>query len=124
MKILPKLALTLVALASGAAGAATVYSGQADQERRDRNREEALAAYHASPGYSDERTTDRDGRTVREKTHHVAQETRWKTHKTAQTVRGFTHRQADKVRDFTDRENARHGVSSSKNDVGESAAKN
>ena len=120
MNILPKLALTLVALASGAAGAATVYSSQADQERRDRNREEALAAYHASPGSMDERTTDSDHRTLREKTHHAAQETRAKTHKTAQTVRGFTHRQAEKVRDFTDRENAKYGASE-KNTAGENA---
>ena len=49
MKFLPKIVLVLTAAASCAAGAATPLSPQADQERRDRNREEALAAYHASP---------------------------------------------------------------------------
>lgn len=119
MKILPKLALTLVALASGIAGAATL-SSQTDQERRDRNREEALAAYHSSPQYDADRSVDRDNRTLREKSHHAAQTVRAKTHTSAQKVRGFTHRQAEKVRDFTDKENAKYGASP-KNTAGENA---
>src|SRR4051812_29761639 len=47
MKTLPKIALALSAFAAVGASAQTFYSGQADQERRERNREEALSAYHS-----------------------------------------------------------------------------
>ena len=46
MKTSPKLVLALLAAVSCAAGADT-YSSQADQARRERNREEALASYRA-----------------------------------------------------------------------------
>ena len=48
MKFLPKIVLVLTAAASCAAGAASALTPEQDQARRDRNREEALAAYHAS----------------------------------------------------------------------------
>ncbi|MEO8836885.1 MAG: hypothetical protein ABI364_09110 [Caldimonas sp.] len=133
MKTLAKLTLSLVVLASGAASAATMYSHEADQARRDRNRDEAIAAYEASPQYrrsQNEHMNDgtmkqkshRAANTVRRDTHRAASKVRKDTHKSAQAVRGFTHRQAEKVRDFTDRENAKYGESG-KNMAGENAKK-
>jgi hypothetical protein len=97
MKFLPQLVLVLTAVASGAAGAQAAMSDQADQDRRARNREEALANYHANADRS-------SGDTVRER-----------THKTAQSVRGFTHRQAQKARNFSDRQNRRYGTNTKPN---------
>src|SRR3982751_4173767 len=45
MKTLPTIVLALSAFATVGVSAQAVYSGQADQERRERNREEALAHY-------------------------------------------------------------------------------
>ena len=67
MKTLPKLVLALLETASCAAGADT-YSSQADQARRDRNREEALANYRAG------------NTTAREEAHDVAQSARRASH--------------------------------------------
>ena len=44
---MPKIVLALSALATFGVSAETYYSGQADAERRERNREEALANYRA-----------------------------------------------------------------------------
>src|SRR3954451_14672737 len=60
MKTMPRIALALSAFAAVGAGAQTFYSGQADQDRRERNREEALAAYHNGSST----TTDRYGHTT------------------------------------------------------------
>jgi hypothetical protein len=121
MKTSPKLVFALLALASCAAGAETYYSGQADQERRDRNREEALQNYHGENGSS---TTGmrRDRSAVREDTHegaqkarrgahNVADTTRRVSHKTADTARRVGHKTAVKARDITDRANAKFGRS-------------
>jgi len=106
MKFLPKLVLALTAVA-GCAGAQAAMSDQADQDRRARNFDEALAAYRASP---DGTTVDRDDRTMREKTHDAADTVRAKTHRSAEKVRGFTHRQAEKTRDFGERHDAPRGM--------------
>lgn len=108
-KILPTFVLALTAATSGVALAETNYSTQANQERRDRNREEALASYRAANGTTDARGNKRDS-TAREKTHAAAETVRDKTHRSAQAVRGFTHRQAEKARKFSDRQNARFGT--------------
>lgn len=113
MKILPTLVLVLTAAATCAAGAETSFSSQADQERRDRNREEALEHYRAANGTADDRAAPRE--TLRERTHDTAETVRAKTHRTAQSVRHFTHRQAEKARDFSDRQNARYGMDTKPN---------
>ena len=72
MKTSPKLVLALLAAVSCAAGAET-YSSQADQARRERNREEALANYRA--GHT----------TARQEAHEVSQSARHAGHKVAES---------------------------------------
>ncbi|MGZ8259626.1 MAG: hypothetical protein ACXWUL_03635 [Caldimonas sp.] len=104
MKILPKIALALSAFAVVGASAQTVHSGQADQDRRDRNREEALAKHRTGGA-----TAAEDRSTVREKGHRAAQATRGVAHKTADAVRRAGHATAEKAREITDRTNAKFG---------------
>ncbi len=73
MKPIAKLLLTVTTATLCVAAGAEPFD-QADQARRERNREEAIA-------HHDE--------TLRERTHHAAEATR-----------AFTHRQADKLRRF------------------------
>jgi hypothetical protein len=124
MKIPSKIALALSAFAIVGASAQTVYSGQADQERRDRNREEALAAYRADHGTSTDSTATSKGETARERAHDVASKARREgheaaesarraTHKSADAVRRAGHKTAEKARDVTDRANAKFGTPTS-----------
>ena len=119
MKIPSKIALALSAFAVVGASAQTIYSGQADQERRERNREEALAAYRADHGTSSTSASTRE--TVRERSHDVARKarheghevaeaTRRVTHKSANAVRRAGHKTAEKARDVSDRANAKFGA--------------
>ena len=122
MKTSPKIVLALLALASCAAGAQTVYSGQADQERRERNREEAMANYRANSDTSSTTTTRErrnsareEAREVKDKARHgahkVADSTRRVAHKTASEARRMGHKTAVKARDITARTNAKFGTS-------------
>jgi hypothetical protein len=117
-----KLVLALTAFAAVGASAQTVYSGQADQDRRERNREEALAAQR---GNTTSMTTAERKEAAREKTHEVAQSTRRGAHKVAESTRRVTHRSASavrraghkpavKARDVTDRANAKFGAAPNK----------
>jgi len=131
MKFLPKIALVLTAAVSCAAGAATPLSPQADQERRDRNREEALAAYHASAegrsyssnaAYHDDSVTgkvkhaeDKAVAKTEHAGHTVAEDTRHAT----KPVRDFTHRQLNKSREFEARQNQRYGKAPASDDHGD-----
>lgn len=114
MKIMPKIVLALTAFAAIGASAQTVYSGQSDQERRERNREEALSNYRT--GTSTTTTTTAPMTTaerkerVREKTHEAAESTRRVTHKSANAVRRAGHKTAVKARDITARTNAKFGT--------------
>jgi len=85
MKTSPKLVLALLAAVSCAAGAET-YSSQADQARRERNREEALANYRA--GHT----------TARQEAHEVAQSARHGGHKVAESSREVGHEVASESR--------------------------
>jgi hypothetical protein len=121
MKTSSRLAVVVLAFASCAVGAQTVYSGQADQERRERNREEALAHYRTDTSSSSMNTNDRkEG--MRDKTHEVAQKTRHETHQVADATRRVTHKSANavrhaghqtavKARDITARTDAKFGTS-------------
>ncbi len=108
------LALTTVAAAS--VGAQTVYTGSADQERRERNREEALAHYRDATSTSTARgerresmrEQTREGTTsVREGTHRAAESTRRAAHKTAREARRVGHNTAAKAREVTARVDAK-----------------
>jgi hypothetical protein len=100
MKTPSRLVLALLALASCAATAQTIYSGQADQERRERNREEALANYreHHETTAGDTMSDRHERERAREKTHNVAQKTRHEAHEVADSTRRVTHKSANAVR--------------------------
>jgi len=99
MNAFTKIALTLATVGSCVAASAQSYDSQADQDRRARNRDEAVAAWERQHnGRSDVAYTDRD-------THHAS--VREKTHEEASKTRSFTHRQLNKMRSFSDRQNAK-----------------
>ena len=122
MKKSAKLVFAALALASCAAGAETYYNGQSDQERRDRNREEALANYRAgtsttsadSKAHRVENSTKHAAHEVAESTRHVSHEvaesTRHATHKTAEAARRVGHKTAQEARDITARADAKFGA--------------
>ncbi|MDQ6638935.1 MAG: hypothetical protein M3Z15_04630 [Pseudomonadota bacterium] len=132
MKTSPKLVLALLAMASCAAGAQTVYSGQADQERRDRNREEALSNYRSSTGTTAPMATRERRETAREESHEAAQSARHGAHKAADSTRRVAHKSADaarrvghkvavKARESTARADAKFGTVQKKDGHGEAS---
>lgn len=109
MKTLPKIVLALGALASFGVSADSYYSGRADTERRERNREEALANYRAGNTTARADAHQAAG-AVRRGSHEVAQETRHVTHEGATAVRHAGHETAQAARDFTDRMDDKFGA--------------
>ena len=100
MNAFTKIALTLATVGSCVAASAQTYDSQADQERRARNRDEAVAAWERQHnGRSEVAYTDHD-------THHASM--REKTHEEASKTRSFTHHQLEKMRHFSDEQNAKH----------------
>ena len=107
-RMLPKFALALITAAT-----CVTASAQTDQERRDRNRDEALTQWRAAhPNMA--RGTDANGRampaerrTMRERTHTAAQKTRRAGHRVAEKSRELGHKTAEKARDITDRTDAK-----------------
>ena len=95
MKSIVRFALTVTAVAACAAASAEPFDA-ADQQRRERNREEAMARHGDTSATS--YRNDEDRPTLREKTHRAADSTR-----------SFAHRQAEKMRRFGDRQNQRYG---------------
>ena len=130
MKTLPKLVLALLATASCAAGADT-YSSQADQARRDRNREEALANYRAgnttarAEAHDVAQSARRAGHEVAETSRHVghevANEGRHVGHTVASESRQAGHKVAVKARDTTARTEAKFAPVEKKDPHGEGA---
>lgn len=130
MKTSPKLVLALLAAVSCAAGAET-YSSQADQARRERNREEALADYRAghttarAEAHEAANAARRGGHKVAESTreagHKVANEGRHVGHKVAEESRSVGHTVAVKARDTTARADAKFGTVEKKDPHGEAA---
>ena len=119
MKTSPKLLLALLAAVSCAAGADT-YSSQADQARRERNREEALASYRAG------NTTARQeahevAQSARHAGHEVAESSRNVAHKTANEGRRVGHKVAVKARDTTAKADAKFGTVEKKDAHGEAS---
>ena len=106
MKLLPRLILACATLATCTVAGAQTFNAAADQDRRARNREEALAKYHAAaqdrPATRSTRVDDRrepgGGPTLGDRTRNATK-----------SVRNFTHRQAEKARNFSDRQDRRWG---------------
>ncbi len=135
MKIMPKIVLALTAFAAIGASAQTVYSGQSDQERRERNREEALANYRAG-NTSTTASRREDARDVKDRVredtreakdkvrhgaHKVANSTRRVAHKTANEGRRVGHKIAVKARETTARADAKFGTIDKKDAKGEAS---
>jgi hypothetical protein len=99
MKTFAKIAFALVAAASCVAAGAQTWDSQADQERRARNRDEAIAAWEhqqhqrSNVAYDDRETPHKSAREV--------------THEEASKTRSVTHHQLDKMRHFGAEQNAR-----------------
>ncbi len=133
MKIMPKIVLALTAFAAIGASAQTVYSGQSDQERRERNREAALSNYRAgttattAPMARGERreTVREEAREAKDKVRHgahkVANSTRRVAHKTANEGRRVGHKIAVKARESTARADAKFGTVEKKDGKGEAS---
>ena len=107
MKTSSKLVLALLAAVSCAAGAET-YSSQADQARRERNREEALTHYRAGNTTAREEAHD-VAQSARHGAHKVAESTRNAAHKTANEGRHVGHKVAVKARESTAKADAKFG---------------
>ncbi|MEO5845514.1 MAG: hypothetical protein ABIQ33_11815 [Caldimonas sp.] len=136
---MPKIVLALTAFAAIGASAQTVYSGQSDQERRERNREEALSTYRAgttnttAPRRETVREDSRDVKDrvredareakdkVRQGAHKVANSTRRVAHKTANESRRVGHKVAVKARETTARADAKFGTVPKKDGKGEAS---
>jgi len=124
MKTSPKIVLALLAAVSCAAGADT-YSSQADQARRDRNREEALASYRAgnmSAGNTTARAETNDvAQSARQGAHKVAEGTRNVARKTANEANRLGHKVAVQARETTARTEAKFAPVDKKDSKGEAA---
>jgi hypothetical protein len=109
MNVFAKIALTLATVGSCVAASAQTWDRQADEERRARNREEAIAAWeHQRDRNTNASYDDRDARYRDHDMHHKS--ARERTHEGASKTRSFTHRQLNKLRRFSDRQDARfHG---------------
>ena len=127
MKFMPRFVLALTACAALGASAQTTSSS--DQERRDRNREEALANYRAGKPapttYERRETVREEAREVKEKVRHgarkVAAKTRHAAHKTANEGRRVGHKVAVKARETTARADAKFGAIEKKDAKGEAS---
>jgi len=100
MKAFAKIVLAIAAAGSCAAAAAQTYDSQADQERRARNRDEAVAAW--------ERQHDRDTVTYEHHDAYGHESVGQKLDHGVASTESFTHRQLNKMRRFSDRQNARY----------------
>ena len=102
MKQLPRLILACAAFATCAVASAqsTNYDSAADQERRTRNREEALSKYHAM----NDRQSDGAARSGVRGESGGGPTLGDRARGATKSVRNFTHRQAEKARDFSERQ--------------------
>jgi hypothetical protein len=119
MKTSPKLVLALLAVVSCAAGAET-YSSQADQARRDRNREEALAHYRAGNTTASQEAHS-VAQSARHAGHKVAEESRHLGHQVAEGSRQTGHKVAVQARETTARTEAKFAPVEKKDPHGEAA---
>ena len=116
MKQVTRLILACTALATCAVAGAQTYDSAADQERRARNREEALAKYQAMQ----DRPVDRSTRASERSESGGGPTLGDRARSAGKSVRNFTHRQAEKARDFSERQDRKwekrgHPTSHAKN---------
>ena len=103
MQVLSRIVLAIVAAGSCAAAGAQM-SDSADQERRARNREEAIANHERMQERADTRRSDMR----RDRTYDDKPTVGQRIDKGTQSTRNFTHRTLNKMRNFGDRQNSRH----------------
>ena len=114
MKAIAKIALVLATASTCAGALADTSWERADQERRARNREEAIAKWErlqADRNAYDRRYEDRaayrdhhDDRTVGQKIDHAGHQTERFLQRQGHKASNFTERQMDKVRRFGERQ--------------------
>ena len=104
MNKMSKIAVALTAAASCSFAFADM-SSDADQARRQQNVDEVLARHHLDrDGNSTTQSMEPEHRSLRQRTHRLAEKTRDKTHDVAEKTRDTTHEVADSTRDFTHRQ--------------------
>ena len=109
MKVFSRIVLAIVAAGSCAAASAQL-SDAADQERRARNREEAIANYERMQQRGDMQRSDmRRERTYDDKhRRHDDKTVGQRIDQGTQATKGFTHRTLNKMRNFGERQNSKH----------------
>ena len=131
MKMFTRIVLAVVT--AGACAAAGAQSYVSDQQRRDRNREEAMAHHDRMMNGSttgdrsamrDSSVRDSSARdsSLGEKTRDKARTVRSKTHQAAQSTRSFTHRQVEKVRNFGERQQRKFPARESRPEINKDPA--
>ena len=108
MKAMTKLALALVTAGTCFGALADTSWEQADQERRARNREEAIAKWERMQERTNADGTyyedHRDHRTVGQKLRHAEHKTESAVQHAGHKTEAFTERQMDKLRRFGERQ--------------------
>ena len=112
MKVLSRIVLAIVAAGSCAAATAQL-SDAADQERRARNREEAIANYERMQQRGDMQRSDmRRDRTYDDTRRHDDKTVGQRIDHGTQATKSFTHRTLNKMRNFGERQNRKHPMAS------------
>src|SRR5688500_3032807 len=101
MKQLHRLILACAALATGTVAGAQTYDQASDQERRAKNREEALAKYNASQNRTGKAATTQSAKTGDTTSKPSVGE---RARSTGESASNYTERQVDKAADFTGRQ--------------------
>ena len=101
--VLSKIVLAVVAAGSCAAAGAQM-SDSADQERRARNREEAIANHERMQQRADMSRSDMR----RDRTSDASPTVGQRIDSGAESTKNFTHRTLDKMRDFVEKQNHKH----------------
>ena len=112
MKVFSRIVLAIVAAGSCAAASAQL-SDAADQERRARNREEAIANYERLQQRGDMQRSDmRRERTYDDKRHHEDKTVGQRIDHGTQATKNFTHRTLNKMRNFGEKQQRKHPMPS------------
>jgi len=112
MKLFSRIVLAIVAAGSCAAASAQL-SDAADQERRARNREEAIANYERMQQRGDMQRSDmRRDRTYDDKRHHDDKTVGQRIDHGTQATKNFTHRTLNKMRNFGEKQQRKHPMPS------------
>jgi hypothetical protein len=123
MKLLPRLILACTLFATCTVAGAQTFNAAADQDRRARNREEALAKYRAAAqdrpaarsSAAQDRSPTRSSAAAERRDSAGGPTLGDRTRNATKSVRNFTHRQAEKARNFSERQDRRWGNRNSAN---------